>query len=42
MQEQPIAPVKESLVDFIKLMADSNISEETFSEVLDMIKGDLK
>ena len=39
MQKQPIAPVKESLVDFVKLMADSNISEEAFSEVLDMIKG---
>ena len=32
----------ESLADFIKLMADSNISEEAFSEVLDIIKGDLK
>lgn len=42
MQKQPIAPVKESLADFIKLMADSNISEEAFSEILDMIKGDLK
>ena len=42
MQEQPIAPVKESLVDFISLMAESNISDEAFSDIIDTIKGSLK
>ena len=32
----------ESLNDFVSLMASSNISEEAFEEILDMIKGDLK
>jgi hypothetical protein len=31
----------EAFTDFISLMADSNISEETFSEILDMIKGSI-
>ena len=42
MQKQPIAPIKESLPKFIELMANSNISEKSFEEILDMIKGDLK
>ena len=42
MQKQPIAPVKESLADFVSLLIDSNISEEAFEEILDMIKGDLQ
>ena len=37
MQEQPIAPVKEAISDFISLMASTNISEETFEEIVDMI-----
>ena len=43
MQEQPIAPVdkkekaNESLVDFVSLMASTNISEEAFEEIIDMI-----
>ena len=32
----------ESLAKFVELMADSNISEQAFEEILDMIKGDLK
>ena len=31
----------EAFTDFISLMADSNISEEAFSEILDMIKGSI-
>lgn len=34
--------IKEALPEFISLMADSNITEEVFEEILDMIKGDLK
>ena len=34
--------IKEALPEFISLMADSNITEEAFEEILDMIKGDLK
>ena len=37
MQEQPIAPVKEAMADFISLMASTNISEEAFGEILDML-----
>ena len=32
---------KEALPAFIQIMAESNISEEAFSEILDMIKGGL-
>lgn len=31
----------EALADFVKLMAESDISEEAFSEILDMIKGSI-
>ena len=34
--------IKEALPEFISLMASSNITEEVFEEILDMIKGDLK
>ena len=37
MQKQPIAPVKEALSDFISLMAETNISEEKFEEIIDII-----
>ena len=37
MQEQPIAPVKEAMADFISLMASTNISEEKFEEIIDII-----
>lgn len=37
MQEQPIAPVKEAMADFISLMAETNISEEKFEEILDLL-----
>lgn len=43
MQEQPIAPVdkkektNEALVDFVSLMASTNITEEAFEEIIDMI-----
>ena len=42
MQEQPIAPVKkektnEALADFVSLMASTNITEEAFEEIIDMI-----
>lgn len=37
MQEQPIAPVKEAMANFISLMASTNISEEAFEEIIDMI-----
>ena len=47
MQEQPIAPVdkkeaNEALVDFVKLMASTNISEDKFSEILDIIAASKK
>ena len=47
MQEQPIAPVQkekanEALVDFVNLMASTNISEEKFSEILDLIAASKK
>ena len=32
---------KKALPAFIKIMAESNITEEAFSEIIDMIKGDL-
>lgn len=34
--------IKEALPEFISIMASSNITEEVFEEILDMIKGDLK
>lgn len=37
MQEQPIAPVKEALAEFVSLMASTNISEEKFEEIIDII-----
>ena len=42
MQEQPIAPVQkektnEALADFVSLMASTNITEEAFEEIIDMI-----
>lgn len=37
MQEQPIAPVKEAMADFISLMAEADISEEKFEEIIDII-----
>ena len=37
MQDQPIAPVKEAMADFISLMAETNISEEKFEEIIDII-----
>ena len=37
MQKQPIAPVKEAMSDFISLMASTNISEEAFEEIIDII-----
>lgn len=47
MQEQPIAPVQkekanEALVDFVNLMASTNISEEKFGEILDIIAASKK
>ena len=47
MQEQPIAPVQkekanEALVDFVNLMASTNISEDKFSEILDIIAASKK
>ena len=33
---------KAALPAFIKIMAESNISEEAFSEILDMIRGDMQ
>lgn len=47
MQEQPIAPVQkekanEALVDFVSLMASTNISEDKFSEILDIIAASKK
>jgi hypothetical protein len=47
MQEQPIAPVQkekanEALVDFVNLMASTNISEEKFEEILDLIAASKK
>ena len=47
MQEQPIAPVQkekanEALADFVSLMASTNISEEKFSEILDIMTNSLK
>ena len=47
MQEQPIAPVKkektnEALADFVNLMASTNISEDKFSEILDIIAASKK
>lgn len=47
MQEQPIAPVQkekanEALVDFVNLMASTNISEDKFSEILDIISASKK
>ena len=33
---------KSAIPAFIKIMAESNITEEAFSEILDMIKGDLQ
>lgn len=46
-QEQPIAPVEkektnEALADFVSLMADTNISEEVFSEILDIMAKSIK
>ena len=39
--EKPVktekVPVKEALVDFVSLMANSNISEEAFEEIIDII-----
>ena len=37
MQKQPIAPVKEAMADFISLMASTNITEEAFEEIIDII-----
>lgn len=42
MQEQPIAPVQkektnEALADFVSLMASTNITEEAFEEIIDII-----
>ena len=47
MQEQPIAPVQkekanEALVDFVNLMASTDISEDKFSEILDIIAASKK
>ena len=47
MQEQPIAPVQkeqanEALVDIVNLMASTNISEDKFSEILDIIAASKK
>lgn len=39
---KPKENTSEALSNFVSLMADSNISEEAFEEILDMIKGDLK
>lgn len=52
-QEQPIAPVQEDKANkkelrkavipaFLKIVAESNISEKALSEIIEMIKGDLK
>ena len=52
MQEQPIAPVEEAKKEnktdkkvaipaFLAVMAESNISAEALSEIIDMIKGDI-
>ena len=37
MQKQPIVPMKEAISDFISLMAMTNISEEAFEEIIDII-----
>jgi hypothetical protein len=47
MQEQPIAPVdkkeaNEALVDFVNLMASTNISEEAFEQIIDTIAASKK
>jgi hypothetical protein len=47
MQEQPIAPVdkkgaNEALADFVSLMASTNISEDKFSEIIDLIAASKK
>jgi len=47
MQEQPIAPVQkekanEALVDFVNLMASTNISEKAFEEIIDIIAASKK
>lgn len=52
VEEQPVEEAKtetskdekkkEALPAFIKIMAESNITEEAFSEILDMLKGDLQ
>jgi hypothetical protein len=47
MQEQPIAPVQkekanEALVDFVNLMASTNITEEAFEEIIDIIVNSKK
>lgn len=39
---QQTKPVKEALTGFVELMANSNISEEAFSSILDMMKGSIK
>lgn len=50
-QEQPIAPVQEdkkkqlkkaAIPAFLKIVAESNISEKAFEEIIDMLKGDLQ
>ena len=41
-KEDEKADKKAALPAFIKIMAESNISEEAFSEILDMIKGDIQ
>ena len=33
---------KSAIPAFIKIMSESNITEEAFSEILDMLKGDLQ